>query len=445
MKKYALGVFVFVLVLYGCSSDELKNPLDVDLRAALAKASPTGNADHFILPDYGDYASIPADPNNPLTELKVELGRMLFFETGLALDPLFEESKGTWSCATCHIPEAGFMPGRAQGIADGGAGFGVNGEGRTKLFFYDNDEPDVQGARALNVMNTAYVPNTTWSGKFGGGDNNIGTEDVWEGDTEINRLGLSGMESQIIEGFALHRMNINETIIDTLGYKPYFNAVFGNFPESERYGKLTASFALSAYLRSMITSDAPFQHWLKGDEQAMSDEEKEGALLFFGKAGCYKCHNGTPLNNPTQFYAIGVKDLYETGDEAINTGIDDKRNKGRGGFTKREEDMYKFKVPGLYNMKGGGFYFHGSSKRSLKEVVKYFNVAQKENALVPQSQIAPQFRPLGLTEEEIDKVVLFLEHSLYDHEYHRHVPEAVLSGNCFPNNDELSRTELGCN
>lgn len=444
MKKYALGAFLLFSILYGCSSDELTDPLDVDLRNAIKLASPDGTLDHFVLPDFEDFSNIPTDPNNVLTDLKVELGRMLFYETGLALEPIHDEAKETYSCATCHIPEAGFMPGRSQGIADGGAGFGINGEGRSKLFFYENDEPDVQGARALSVMNVAFTPNTTWSGQFGGNDNNEGTEDVWEGFTEINHLGLLGLESQVIEGFDLHRMVINYEVLDSLGYRPYFNAIFGGYPESERYTKLTASLAISAYLRCLITNDAPFQDWLKGNQLAMSKEEKEGALMFFGKAGCFKCHNGKPLNNPNNFYAVGVKDLYETGN-AINTGIDDLRNLGRGGFTKRSEDNFKFKVPQLYNLKGSGFYFHGSSKKSLKEVVEYFNEGEKENAQVPNAQIAPQFRPLGLTDEEIDKIVLFLEHSLYDHSFQKHVPEAVLSGNCFPNNDELSRDDLGCN
>ena len=81
----------------------------------------------------------------------------------------------------------------------------------------------------------------------------------------------------------------------------------------------------------------------------------------------------------------------------------------------------------------------------MKEVVEYFNEGEKENAQVPNAQIAPQFRPLGLTDEEIDKIVLFLEQSLNDRLFQKHVPEAVLSGNCFPNNDELSREDLGCN
>lgn len=443
MKKYILAAFGLTLMLYSCSSDKLTHPYDVDLKKAIERAAPTGTVDHFILPESTDYENIPSDPNNPLSDLKIELGRMLFFETGLALDPLHEECRGTYSCATCHIPEAGFMPGRAQGIADGGKGFGLNGEGRTKLFFYENDEPDVQGARALSILNLAFTPNTTWSGQFGATDNNVGTEEAWVGFPEINHLGLMGPESQIIEGFELHRMVINEDVVDSLGYKPLFDACFGQYPSSSRYEPLTASFALSAYLRSLTTTHAPFQYWLKGDENAMTEEEKKGALLFFGKAGCSNCHNGSALNNPNQFFAIGVKDLYETG-QAINTGIDDNRNLGRGGFTQRAEDNYKFKVPQLYNMKGTPFFFHGSSKRSLREVVRYFNEGVPENAFVPSEQIAPHFRPLELTEEEIDNLVLFLEHSLYDHDFGRFVPNEVLSGNCFPNNDAQSRAELGC-
>jgi cytochrome c peroxidase len=175
----------------------------------------------------------------------------------------------------------------------------------------------------------------------------------------------------------------------------------------------------------------------------MSDQEKRGGILFFSKAGCYKCHNGKALHNPTQFFAVGVKDLYETG-EAVNTDINDKRNLGRGGFTEKAEDMFKFKVPQLYNMHGGSHFFHGSSKRTLREVVEYFNIAAPENPRVPASQLAPQFRPLHLSPSEIDDLVVFLERSLYDPLMDRFVPEQVLSGLCFPNNDQQSKHDLGC-
>ncbi len=67
------------------------------------------------------------DPHNPVTKEKVALGNLLFFETGLAQIPLHDNCYESYSCGTCHLQPAGFLPGRVQGIADGGAGYGHNG------------------------------------------------------------------------------------------------------------------------------------------------------------------------------------------------------------------------------------------------------------------------------------------------------------------------------
>ena len=60
--------------------------------------------------------------------------------------------------------------------------------------------------------------------------------------------------------------------------------------------------------RTVRANQAPFQRWLRGDRKAMSIEEKEGALLFFGKAQCDACHSGPALNSMT-FHALGMADL----------------------------------------------------------------------------------------------------------------------------------------
>lgn len=84
---------------------------------------------------------------------------------------------------------------------------------------------------------------------------------------------------------------------------------------------------------------------------------KERSRIVFGKAGCYRCHNSPSLNS-FNFFALGVYDLYENKvTEVFRTGPTDKRVKGRGGFTDRPEDLYKFKVPQLYNLKPVGFIF----------------------------------------------------------------------------------------
>ena len=448
MKRflYSLCVLSVLVLLAACAKDELANPIDGQLKKSIERISPTGKLDHFVLPNSKDYANIPQDPKNPLTDIKIELGKMLFHETGLALAPIYDFCEETYSCATCHISSAGMMPGREQGIADGGVGFGENGERRTRLTTYAEDEMDVQGARPLSLINVAFVKNTSWAGSFGANDNNIGTEDVWSLDPalEINREGYLGLESQNIEGLKVHRMVVDKEVTDRLGYTPYFDQSFPEFSEDERYSLTTASFAISAYLRSMTSTEAPFQAWLKGDFEAMGEEEKKGAMLFFGKARCYNCHNGKSLNNPDRFFALGVKDLYETG-TAFNTGPNDKRNFGRGFFTKKPEDLYKFKVPQLYNMRDAGFYFHGSSKQSLKEVVEYFNDGVSENDRVPAEQINTSFfRPLGMSDEEVNQLTAFLELSLHDPMMDRYVPERVLSNNCFPNNDPFSQIDMDC-
>jgi len=447
MNKYLPTTIIVLCLFYACSNDkiELTSQTDFQLENTIKAAALNGELSHFILPESNDYKNIPTSPENPITPVKVALGKFLFFETGLGLSPMQEVGEGTYSCGSCHIPSAGFRPGREQGIGEGGTGFGISGEARTISELYTAEQLDVQGARPLSVLNAAYVTNALWNGQFGGGGVNEGTEDVWkeENGTDINHLGLGGLESQNIESFHLHRMVINKDVITNLGYLPYFESAFSDFPEDERYSEKAASFAIAAYLRTLLTNEAPFQDYLKGDRNALTEKEKRGAMLFFSDAKCSACHNGPSLN-AMNFYALGVKDLFECGQGVFNASPDDPRNLGRGGFTGKDEDMYKFKVPQLYNLKDTPFFFHGSSKTNLRDVVKYFNDAVIENPNVPQSQIPSIFKPLNLSENDIDDLVAFLENGLHDSNLKRYEPEYVLSGNCFPNNDPQSQSDLGC-
>ena len=446
MKLRLLYVLFGITLIIACNKDKvyLDTPLDQLLEAALTRAAKSGDKNDFILPESDDYAAIPQDSHNPLTKEKVHLGKWLFFETGLGLVPNKEAGEKTYSCASCHIPSAGFRPGGIQGIADGGIGYGRNGERRTKLAAYRDFEMDVQGLRPLSVLNVAFVENSTWNDRFGSSGVNIGTENRWleaEG-TDLNEEGLAALETQNIEGMDLHRMEITEEVLDGYGYRKYFDEAFGDLPEEERYTKRTASFAISAYLRALITNKAPFQEYLKGNKVALSEQEKRGALVFFSKGKCYQCHKNANLG-ANEFYALGVKDLYETG-QAFNTSEEDTRNLGRGEFTGKTEDMYKFRIPQLYNLGDADFYFHGSSKRTLREVVDYFNEGISENNKVPSSQIARQFRPLNLSKEQVEDLTAFLDNGLRDPELLRYKPDFVLSVNCFPNNDLFSQIELGC-
>ena len=70
--------------------------------------------------------------------------------------------------------------------------------------------------------------------------------------------------------------------------------------------------------------------------------------------------------------------------------------------------------------------------------------ASSENPLVADNKLSSSFRPLDLSETEVNKLIDFLENALYDADMTRYVPESIPSGNCFPNNDEVSRFQSGC-
>lgn len=429
-----------------CNYDTLHeaDALDVALKDRLTIASPTGELSHFILPSSTDYENIPHEPKNPLTPEKIALGKYLFFETGIGTAAAKQSGIETYSCATCHVPTAGFRPGRMQGIADGGIGFGTNGEFRILNPEYAEEEIDAQGARPLSLLGVAYVTNTFWNGQFGAGNVNEGTEHLWNEEdlTDINHLGMSGIEVQNIEGLDVHRMEMSKELADELGYTVLFDLAFGDVPVSERYSKYNTAMAMSAYIRTLLPNKAPFQEWLKGDYGALTEAEKRGAVTFFSKARCYTCHYSPALNS-MEFHALGVNDLHMRG--GLKTSPSDFRNFGRGGFTENPEDLYKYKVPQLYNLGDAPFFFHGSSKETLEEVVDYFDRAVHENPNVPASQISYKFKPIGLTAEEKADLLAFIRNGLRDPYLNRYVPPYIQSGNCFPNNDPLSVEQMGCN
>lgn len=447
MKK-ALAILMVVLFLSACQNDNdisYSDQLEASLQQTLMDASQGKGLSFFTMPESDDYSSIPQDANNQITKEKVELGQLLYHETGLALAPMVKLHEGTFSCASCHFASAGFQANRHQGLSDGGLGFGSNGEGRFKSDDYADDEVDVQPIRTPTAMNGAYQELMLWNGQFGATGANVGTEAQWKEDTPIatNHLGYEGLEIQAIAGLGVHRLKIEKEFLETHGYIQLFDNAFPSIPETERYTTEYAGLAIAAYERTLLANESPFQRWLKGDKLAMRDLEKEGARLFFGKAQCGSCHTGPALNS-MEFYGYGMKDLYECPEPTFLSGPEAVANLGRGGFTGNAAEEYKFKVPQLYNLIDSPFLGHGSSFRSVSSVVTYKNDAVAENTNVPASNLAQQFQPLSLTEKEIELITLFIERSLYDPNLDRYVPQEVLSGQCFPNNDPMAQDDLGC-
>lgn len=455
MRKFNATAFLFttfccimLLALSSCNKDSNTpegNELDITLEEKLNAAANGKGKSFFVLPNSNDFSNIPQDSKNPLTAEKVELGKFLFHETGLAYASKMPLSYNCYSCASCHHAKAGFQAGIAQGIAEGGIGFGVSGEGRIRNPFYVEDSMlDVQPLRSPSAMNGAFQTNQLWNGQFGATHLNEGTEYAWTVGTpkENNALGYQGLETQAIAGQKVHRLKVDE-LVKFIDYQYLFNKAYPTLPNNEKITRITAGMAIAAYERTLLSNEAPFQLWLKGQTNALTEEEKKGAILFFGKGQCASCHTGPALNSMS-FYALGMNDLL-TGNYGVFSSDPTKPDhKGRGGFTGKAEDMYKFKVPQLYNLVDSKFYGHGSSFTSVREVIAYKNKAIKQNANVQEGQLSPQFRPLSLTEEEIDQIKVFIENGLRDPNLVRYVPSYLPSKNCFPNNDPQAKTDMGC-
>ncbi|WP_103866274.1 cytochrome-c peroxidase [Aquimarina sp. I32.4] len=436
-----------VLLLCSCTSDDeyipIASNLDKELKLLLVDISKEQGLAYFMLPESDDYTNIPQDPLNPITKEKVELGKLLLHETALGKNPKVESMKDTYSCASCHQATAGFSSGVRQGVGECGIGFGYNGSERV----IDNNVPvdsvDIQPVRSPTLLNVAYQDVMLWNGQFGGTGTNEGTEANWDKIQE-NFLGLQGVEVQAIKGQGVHRLKVDKDFVDTFGYKEMFDQAFGNIEESMRYTTKNAGLAIAAYERTLLANKSPWQEWLKGDYDAMGTVEKKGAIAFFGKAKCYECHTGPALND-TGFYAFGMGDFDNTKNAVVLSGVNfENVKKGRGGFTKNPNDDYKFKTPTLYNLIDAGFYGHGGTFTSIKDVVAYKNKGVAQSTEVTVENLAPQFGTLDLTDQEIENLTVFIENSLRDTDLTRYVPETIKSGYCFPNNDEQSQMDLGC-
>ncbi len=451
-----LALLGAMLSLTSCKKDTEDEPpfstsnLDAELLELIEAASDGAGPHYFRLPASNAYSDIPQDPNNPLSASKVELGKFLFHETGIGKNPRMFTSEGQFSCASCHHAAAGFQAGIAQGIGEGGFGFGLAGEGRTVHPEYFNnpiwsDSLDVQPIRSPSALNVAFQTNMLWNGQFGATHVNEGTSHAWTAGTpkEFNNLGFHGVETQAIAGQVVHRQMVDHDFcVEYADYMDLFQNAFGDVPQSIEELRIHSGLAIAAYERTLLANQAPFQKWLAGSRSLMSDSEKRGAMLFFGKAECSSCHTGPALNS-MEFHAYGMNDIY-TSPMAIMASESDEENLGRGGFTGNQEDMYKFKVPQLYNLREAGFLGHGSSFKSIREVVEYKNAGIPENPMVPAGQLAAEFTPLLLTPDEVDDLVNFLENALNDPHLDRYVPSELPTGMCFPNADTQSMIDHGC-
>ncbi|MDB5445133.1 MAG: cytochrome peroxidase, partial [Phenylobacterium sp.] len=323
------------------------------------------------LPVAATRAAIPAD--NPQTPDKVALGEKLFFDGRLSQD-------GTVACSTCHDPAKAFTDGRPVSI-------GIKGR---------------PGQRnSPTVLNALYNQFQFWDGRA----TTLEAQAVLPIQNP-NEMGQPNLDAAVA-AIAKHRE-----------YQQAFQKVFGRPPSGADLGR-----ALASYERTQIAFGSPFDEFMAGNKNAISEPAKRGWQLFNTKARCNLCHALTDTKqDPTffmdqQFHNIGIGIIRHNvvalackAQASLNSGntiaVDqaaigsELSVLGRFLVSKQQADIASFKTPSLRNALVTAPYFHDGSQRTLWDVMDHYNKGDG----IHNPWLDQDMQPLGLSEAEIDDV-----------------------------------------
>ncbi len=288
---------------------------------------------------YDRPSEIPFPEDNPFTEAKAKLGQTLYF------DPRLSRSN-MQSCASCHNPSFAWGDGLPKGVGD---------------------HMKELGRRSPTILNAAWSEALMWDGRF---------------DT-LEEQALGPIEAGVEMNMPL------DDLIAKLGkiqeYRDLFAAAFDG--EDAISGDKIA-LAIATYERTVVSGEAPFDRWIKGDEAAISASAERGFHLFNGKANCASCHSGWRFTDDS-FHDIGLADS----------------DVGRGEHLPGIVSMqHAFKTPGLRNIDQRGPYMHDGSLTTLQEVIDHY-----DEGGIKRPSLSDEMKPLGLTEQEKHDLVAFME------------------------------------
>lgn len=312
--------------------------------------------DEEVIADFQDIGVLPKmifPENNPYSEAKKELGKMLFF------DPRLSKSKQI-SCASCHDPELAW------------------GDGRTISYGHN---------RQTGKRNSPSLLNIGYHSVF-----------FWDGRAVSLENQALGPITDPVEMAATETISI-KNIKKIKGYKPYFREAFGDEKITiERILK-----AIATYERTITSKKSKFDSFIEGKSDIFTDEEVIGLHLFRTKARCINCHN-TPLFSNQKFHNVGLSYYGRTFEDL-----------GKYNITHKKEDVGKFKTPSLREIGRTAPYMHNGLMPNLEGIIEMYNAGmprvkpkenQKNDSLFPVTD--PLLKKLNLTKKEQNALKAFL-------------------------------------
>jgi len=336
--RLAIGLFMAL----GFASTDL-------LSQAFAEPGVTDRgADHVVVlkAAYKRPTSVPFPEDNPYTEAKAKLGQILYF------DPRLSRSN-MQSCASCHNPSFAWGDGLPKGVGD---------------------NMHELGRRSPTILNAAWAEALMWDGRF---------------DT-LEEQALGPIEAEVEMNMPLD--DLIKKLSQIQGYPPLFAAAFGGDAEITE-DKI--AMAIATYERTVISGEAPFDRWIKGQRRAISSSAQRGFALFNGKARCSACHSGWRFTDDS-FHDIGLPD------DDIGRGAD---------FPEILKMQHAFKTPGLRNIDQRAPFMHDGSLATLEAVVDHYDEGGKR-----RPSLSDEMHPLGLTDQEKHDLVAFMESLTSDDE-----------------------------
>jgi cytochrome c peroxidase len=388
-----------------------------------------------------------------------DLGRLLFFDTVTGLN-------NDNNCSGCHSPTNGF--GDTQSIAIGIDNNGVVGAGRAG--------PRNQ-RRTPMVANTAFFPNLMWNSRFASlsndpFDNSDGFQFPPPEGLSLSYLPhllvaqafIPPTERVEVAGFAFpgDNFDIRNEVLRRINGVAEYRKRFGKIFHSVRAGgPITFDMfgsAIAEFEFTLVFADAPIDQFARGRKNALTDEQKRGALLFFGKARCVACHKVSGESNEmfSDFsqHVIGVPQIAPVAGNVTFDGPGQNEDFGLEQITGDPNDRYMFRTSPIRNVALQPAFFHNGAFTRLEDAVRHhldvFTSARNYSPVV--AGVAPDLMapmgpieavlarvdpilatPVNLTDEEFSQLVDFVRNGLLDQRakpenIRKLIPRSVPSG-----------------